>query len=103
CAGQNNPDTTKDNIRSETKDRVTSPGSDETYHTEYEYTDSGGKSLIIQNSFPRGELYTDPAGNEYAKAIFWTRIINETDNPLELTIDFSGDSYEFPASVGSSV
>ena len=101
--GQSPTNVPKDNIKSETKDVVTSPGSNEKYHTKYEYTDSIGKSLIIQNSFPKAELYTDPNGKEYAKAIFWTRIINETDNPLELTIDFSGDSYEFPSSVGSSV
>jgi hypothetical protein len=94
----------KEKIKSETKDVSTSPESDEgKFHTKYEYTDSAGKSLIIQNSFPKAELYTDPNGNEYGRAIFWTRIINETDNPLELKIDFSGDSYEFPGSVGSSV
>lgn len=71
--------------------------------TEYEYTDSIGKSLIIQNSLPKGALYTASNGNEYVKATFWTRIINETDNPLELTIDFSRDAYEFPSSVGSSM
>ncbi|MEI9810752.1 MAG: hypothetical protein WDO16_24355 [Bacteroidota bacterium] len=103
CGGQNKPDLPKENIKSETKDIVTSTGSNETYHTKYEYTDSNGKSLIIQNSFPRGGKYTDPNGKEYFKSILWTRIINETDNPFELTIDFSGDSYELPFSVGSSV
>ncbi|HTE10491.1 MAG TPA: hypothetical protein VK645_05965 [Chitinophagaceae bacterium] len=103
CGGQNKTDPPKDNIKSEIKDIVTSPGSNETYHTKYEYTDSIGKRLIIQNSFPKSVLYTASNGKEYAKATFWTRIINETDNPLELTIDFSGDSYEFPGSVGSSV
>lgn len=101
--GQNPKNLPGENIRPESKDRVTSPGYNETYHTKYEYTDSNGKSLIIQNSGPRGELYTDPNGNEYAKAIFWTRIINETDNPLEWTIDFSREPYQFPGSVGSSV
>jgi hypothetical protein len=101
--GQNQTNVLKENTKSKTQDIVTSSISNETYHTKYEYTDSIGNYLIIQNSFPRGELYTDPKGNEYAKAIFWTRIINETDNPFELTIDFSGDSYEFPGSVGSSV
>jgi len=103
CGGQNKPDVAKEISKAESKNIFTSPGSNETYHTKYEYTDSIGKSLIIQNSFPRGGLYKAPNGNAYAKAIFWTRIINETDNPLELTIDFSGDSYEFPGSVGSSV
>jgi hypothetical protein len=99
CGGQNKPDLPKDNIKPETKDVLASRWID----TQYEYTDSTGKRLIIQNSGPRGILYTDANGKEYAKATFWTRIINETDNPLELTIDFSGDSYEFPGSVGSSL
>jgi hypothetical protein len=96
--GQNNADISKDSARSETKD-VSTWG---WIHTTYEYTDANGKRVIIQNSLPKGDLYSDANGNEYAKATFWTRIINETDNPLELTIDFSGDSYEFPGSVGAS-
>ena len=103
CKGQNKTDSPKDNIKFETKDIVSSPGSNEKFHTQYQYTDSNGKSLFIQNSFPRAEPYIDPKGREYAKAIFWTRIMNETDNPLELKIDFSGELYEFPLSVGSSV
>ena len=60
CGGQNKTDPPKENIKSETKDIATSTGSNEKYHTKYEYTDSIGKSLIIQNSFPKGEKYTDP-------------------------------------------
>ena len=95
CGGQNKTDLPKEKIKSETKDVSTSRGID----TKYGYTDSNGKSLIIRNSFPKGIIYTASNGKEYAKATFWTRIINETDSPLELTIDFSGDSYEFPGSV----
>jgi hypothetical protein len=90
--GQNKPDLPKENIKPETKDVSTS----REFDTKYEYTDSAGKRLIIQNSFPRGEPYIDSNGKKYAKAIFWTRIINETDNPLELKIDFPVDSYEVP-------
>jgi hypothetical protein len=90
CGGQKKPPPQKDNIKSETKDVSTSRWID----TKYEYTDSIGKSLIIQNSFPKGESYTDPNGKEYFKVIFWTRIINETDSPLELKIDFPVDLYE---------
>jgi hypothetical protein len=91
CGGQNKPDPPKEKIRSETKDVSTSGWID----TKYEYTDSNGASLIIQNSFPRGGVkYTDPNGEVYYYAVFFTRIINETDNPFELTIDFFGDSYE---------
>ena len=102
CRGQNKPDLPKENIKSETKDIVTSPGSNEpNIHSKYEYADSVGKRLIIQNSFPRGGIkYTDSNGEVYVYAVFWTRIINETDNPLELKIDFPIDSYEVPSLPG---
>lgn len=101
--GQTQTSVPKENIKSETKGIVTSRGSNErNIHTKYEYTDSNGKSLIIQNSFPRSKInYTDPNGKKYVYAVFWTRIINETDNPLELTIDFPLDSFEFPSSSGN--
>lgn len=51
CGGQNKPDPPKEKIKSETKD-VSTPG---WIYTKYEYTDSIGKSLIVQNSFPKGE------------------------------------------------
>jgi hypothetical protein len=99
--GQKQTEPHKDNIRSETKDIGASHGSNEpNIHTKYEYADSIGKSLIIQNGFPKGETYTDPNGKEYFKVIFWTRIINETDKPLELKIDFPVDSYEVPSLPG---
>jgi hypothetical protein len=66
----------------------------------YEYTDSMGKRLIILNSFRKGGPYTDPKGISYGKVIFWTRLINETDNPLELKIDFPVDSFEVPGLPG---
>jgi hypothetical protein len=95
--GQNKTDLPKENTKSETKGIVTSPGPDErNIHSKYEYTDSLGKRLIIQNSFPKGERYTDPNGEVYGYAVFWTRIINEPDNPLELKIDFPVNSYEVP-------
>jgi hypothetical protein len=84
-----------------TKDKVTSPVSNErNIYSKYEYTDSNGKRLMIQNGFPRGDGYTDPNGKKYFKVIFWTRIINETDNPLELKINFPVDSYEDPSLPG---
>jgi hypothetical protein len=88
----------KQNTPSETM--VTSPGPNEKYHTKYEYTDSAGKRLIIENSYPRGGIaingnrgYTDPAGTIYGFGIFWTRVINEAAAPLELTINFPADSF----------
>ena len=71
-------------------------------YTKYEYTDSIGARLIIQNSFPKsGGSYIDPNGKKYIYAVFWTRIINETVNSLELTIDFPSDSFEIPSSSGN--
>ena len=69
--------------------------------TKYEYTDSAGSSLIIQNSFPKsGTHYTDPTGKKYVYAVFFTRIINETGNPCELTIDFPAEPSELPFAPG---
>lgn len=67
----------------------------------YEYVDSMGKHLIIQNGGPKGETYTGPNGKKYFKTIFWTRIINETDSPLELKIHSPVDSYELLSSPGN--
>jgi hypothetical protein len=91
--GQTQTNSPKENIKSETKDIVTSPGSNKKYHTKYEYTDSIGKRLIIQNSFPKGGPYIDPAGKRFGHAIFWTRVINETATPIEFTINFPADSF----------
>jgi hypothetical protein len=101
--GQTKTNAPKENIKAETKDIVTSPGSNErNVHTTYEYADPIGKRLIIQNSFPKSGInYTDPNGKKYVYAVFWTQIINETFDPLELTIDFPLDSFEIPSSSGN--
>jgi hypothetical protein len=75
----------------------------ETYNSvrNYEYADSMGNRLIIHNSFPKGGMkYTDPNGEVYGYVVFWTQIINETVNPVELKINFPLDSFEFPSSSG---
>lgn len=69
--------------------------------TRYVYSDTSGDNLIIENSYPRGGLkYTDPTGEEYVYAVFWTRITNETNNPFEFKMQFSEDSYELKSSPG---
>lgn len=74
---------------------------DKNVYTKYVYTDSNGGSVTIQNSFPKGGIrYTDSKGEIYVYAIFWTRISNETKNPLELNIDFPLNSYEVPSLSG---
>ena len=100
CKGQKKTYSPKENSKSETKDRVAYPGSnDPNIPTRYEYTDSIGKRLIIQNSLSRGIKYTDPNGKKENKVLFWTRITNETENPLELNIDFPVE-YEVPSLPG---
>jgi len=64
--------------------------------TEVKYSDSTGKGIIIQNSLPRGDGYIDPTGKTSVYGIFWTRVINETTTPLELTINFPADSFAIP-------
>jgi hypothetical protein len=88
CAGQNKQGFSKETMNYETKN--------------YEYTDFSGKRLIIQNSFPKGgDRYTDLNGKVWVFAVFWSRITNETDNPLELKIDFPVDPFKLPSSPGS--
>ena len=71
------------------------------FYTKYEYNESNGARLIIQNSFPKSGInYTDPNGKKYVYAVLWTRITNETINPIGLTIDFPLDSFEIPSSSG---
>lgn len=74
----------------------------ETFYSarKYEYADANGKLLIIQNSLPRGGPYIDPNGKKYFRVMYWTQLTNETDNPLELKIDFPEDAYEVPGSPG---
>jgi len=64
------------------------------------YILTNGKGITIQNSFPKGGMikpdgtqYYDPNGKLYAFASFWTRIINETDVPVELNINIPADSF----------
>ena len=67
----------------------------------YEYKDFKGNRLIIHNSRPKGGIkYTDRNGEAYGYVGFWTQIINETVNPIELKINFPVDSFEFPSSSG---
>lgn len=63
------------------------------------------KGVMIQNHGKKGNGhldstgkngYNDPAGKNFAYVIFWTRVINETATPLELTINFPADSFAIP-------
>ena len=95
---ESTPDTVDIKILASTKNAQSQKPYEKYIDTKYEYTDSMGKRLIIHNSFPKGGIkYTDPDGVECTYTVFFTRIINETDNPLELKINFPGDSYELPS------
>lgn len=93
CAGQNKPVPPKP----ETSIRSTSRWMD----TQYEYSDATGARLVIENGLPRGVTkYTDAKGDGYIYAIFWTGVINETNTPLELKIEFPVNAYETSWSPG---
>ena len=71
-------------------------------HKEIKYIDSTGQGLILQNSLPKGGIaingrrgYTSPDGRVFGYGQFWTRIINETAAPLDLTISFPADSFAY--------
>ena len=92
---------TLDSVKTIEKSENSTNSNDKSIYTNYEYTDSKGKSLIVQNSLPKGGIkYTDPKGIQYIYAVFWTRIINETDDSIELKIKFPIDSYEIPSLPG---
>ena len=71
-------------------------------HTESIFPDSSGGEVIIQNSFPKGgSQYKDATGRTFSYVVFWTRIMNETASPIELTIQFPADSLPLNSSSNS--
>lgn len=59
-------------------------------------TETDNNGIVIQNSFPRGDGYKDSKGKVYPVAIFWTRVINRSKKPIQLSIDFKADSLVNP-------
>ena len=91
---QNSKSTLEKNNQSEKK-------SDKNVYTKYKYTNSEGGSITIENSLPKGGLkYTDVKGEIYNYVVFWTRIMNQTDNTLKLNINFPLNSYKVPSLPG---
>ena len=79
------------------------PAIPETLHTShlYVFADDGqlmsfdstsGEGVIIQNSYPKGDRYYHPSGGQYGCAVFWTRVLNNTPAPIELSVHFRADS-----------
>ena len=77
----------------------------------YIYTDttyaSTGNGITIQNSFRKGgpmepeTPYIDTTGKQYFFTTSWTRVINGTNNSLELMINFPADSFPLSSPSGS--
>jgi hypothetical protein len=85
------------------KDTAQEPLTDYPYtyiDTERRFTDSTGLDVIIQNSLPKGVGYTTGKGFD---RILWTRIMNQSDTPLEVMIDFPADSFEISSSPGTYI
>lgn len=64
------------------------------------YSETANNGIIIQNSFPKGGPYTGSTISNYNHSylVFFSRVINETQDSLELTVNFSADSIAIPNS-----
>ena len=69
------------------------------------YSENEKNGVIIQNSFPKGGPYTGPTNEHFNHSylVFYTRVINETEHPIELKISFSADSIAIPNSPNTFV
>lgn len=66
----------------------------------YIFTDTTYNGIRIQNSYPKGGMiepggiqYIDQQGRDYGFVVCWTRIINETASPIDLSVNFPADSF----------
>ena len=80
--------------------RSLNPDLEKYIYTDTTYRFSIGNEVTIQNSYPKGgsiasdgTQYYDSTGKRYAFSVFWTRIINESDTPLDVNINFPADSF----------
>lgn len=115
CKAQNKTEQSKNDNKSKNKDAIAADSIEITKNTDqwnkrwkikdYRLPDidseTANRGVIIQNSLPKGDQHRDSSGKIYGIAIFWTRVINETSNVLELTINFPVDSLEVASSPGS--
>ncbi|SHH61029.1 hypothetical protein SAMN04488109_4612 [Chryseolinea serpens] len=62
-----------------------------------------GEGVVILNSYPKAGRYTDSEGHEFGYGITRTTLINVSENPLQLTINFPADSFAFSTLSGSYV
>ena len=72
--------------------------------SEVKYTDSLGNIIMVYNSLPRGGgSFIELEGKKYSYVIFWTRVINESETPVELDIKFPPDSFAIFPEPGSYI
>lgn len=96
CNNKNTSVKSASNIDSLTDENIVNVSRDspESYlHTEKKFTDSSGLNITIQNSFPKGGPFYSNTGSQIGCAVFWSRFINESTKPVELTINFPADSF----------
>ncbi len=69
------------------------------------YSETEHNGITIQNSFPKGGPYKGPTTDHFNHSylVFFTRVVNETENPVELTLHFSADSFAIPNSPNTFV
>ena len=69
------------------------------------YSENENNGIIIQNSFPKGGPYVGPTNEHfnYSYLVFYTRVINDTKDSIELAISFSADSIAIPNSPNTFV
>ncbi len=69
------------------------------------YSETNTNGIVIQNSLPKGGPYKGPTKKNfnYSHLVFFTRVVNQTETPFELTINFSADSIPIPNSADTFV
>ena len=69
------------------------------------YSESNNNGIILQNSFPKGGLYEGFKKRcfNYSCLVFFNRVVNQTEKPFELTVDFPADEIGIPDSPNTFV
>ena len=64
------------------------------------YSECESNGIVIQNSYPKGGPYMGPSTNHFRPSylVFFSRVINKTNKPFEIDLDFSSDSIPIPNS-----
>lgn len=100
------PESTKDKAKTKATDSTKNiqdkeKFKDQDIYSQFEYLDHNNKRTIIQNGLPKGGMkYTDSKGDVYNYAVFWTHIINDTDESLDLNLNIPFNSFEVPSLPG---